>query len=56
MQDNAKTPKSFQCTECGLHYNDKATAKKCGAWCSEYKSCNLEITQFSIESKKVQKQ
>jgi len=42
----------FQCPECGLHYGDEATAKECEAWCSEYKSCNLLITQASIEAQK----
>lgn len=43
----------FQCIECGLHYKDQALAKKCAAWCSEYKSCNLEITKESIESSSI---
>lgn len=41
----------YKCPECGLHYEDKETAKKCEKWCSENKSCNLEITQYSVENK-----
>jgi len=44
-------PKLYQCPECGLHYTSKAVAKKCEAWCSKYKSCNLEITKLSEEAK-----
>lgn len=39
----------FDCIECGLHYRDKETAEKCEAWCRETKSCNIEITQQSVE-------
>lgn len=41
--------KQYKCPECGLYYTDKITAKKCEAWCKEYKSCNLEITKLSVE-------
>src|SRR5574337_1367852 len=41
----AADKKLYQCPECGLHYKDKKTADKCAAWCSKYKSCNLEITK-----------
>lgn len=50
LKDTAPA-KRYQCLECGLHYEDEATTKKCAAWCSKYKSCNLEITRTSIESK-----
>lgn len=40
----------FECPECGLHYVDEELAEKCAAWCSKYKSCNLEIIKYSIES------
>lgn len=40
----------YQCKECKLVYADEALAKKCEAWCREHKSCNLEITQYAIES------
>lgn len=39
----------YQCSECGLHYIDQATAKRCEIWCKEHRSCNLEITKLSIE-------
>lgn len=44
-------PKLYQCPECGLHYRDKASTKKCQAWCIKYKSCSLEITKLSEEAK-----
>lgn len=50
LQDNAPN-QQYQCIECGLHYEDKETAKKCEAWCSQNKSCNLEIIKNSTESK-----
>lgn len=46
----------FQCLECGLHYEDEATCKKCAAWCSKYMSCNLEITKDSVEVKALNEQ
>lgn len=45
----------YRCPECGLHYQDKATAEACKAWCNQYKSCNLQITRLSIEVKKSKK-
>lgn len=41
----------YQCVECGLHYADEEMAKKCAAWCSKHKACNLEITKLSAEVK-----
>lgn len=41
-----------QCRECGFHYEDRAQAEKCEAWCKEHKSCNIEITASAIENKK----
>lgn len=43
----------YECSECALHYEDKKVAEKCAAWCSKYKSCNLEITKLSEEIKAV---
>ncbi len=40
----------YQCTECGLHYEDEETMKKCEAWCRKHKSCNLSITRLSEEA------
>lgn len=45
------SPKLYRCPECGLHYRDEQTAEKCRQWCKEYKSCNLEITQYAEENK-----
>ncbi len=45
---NAK-PEIFKCEECGLHYEDAKIAEQCAAWCKEYMSCSLEITQYSVE-------
>lgn len=41
--------KYYQCEECSLVYLDKETAEKCQAWCSEHKSCNLEIIKNAIK-------
>ncbi len=45
--------KLYRCPECGLHYQNQKIAKQCEAFCKEYNACNLEITQFSIETKKM---
>lgn len=50
LRDASGQNNLYQCPECGLHYTDEATAKKCAAWCCKYKSCNLEITKLSIEA------
>ncbi len=42
----------YQCEECGFHYEDRAWAEKCEAWCREHKSCNIEITAYAEENKK----
>ncbi len=39
----------YQCEECGLKYADKETAEKCQAWCSEHKSCNLDIIKNAVK-------
>jgi len=41
---------TYECPECGLHYTDEATAKKCEAFCREHHACSLEIAQQSIEA------
>jgi hypothetical protein len=43
--------KSFECPECGLHYNDEATTKQCEDFCKQYQACSIEITKNSIEAK-----
>ncbi len=41
--------KIYKCPECGFHYADFKTMQLCKKWCSQNKSCNPEITKFSIE-------
>jgi len=41
----------YQCEECGLFYADEETAKKCQAWCTEHRSCNLEIIKHAVEGR-----
>lgn len=40
----------FKCEECGLHYNEKATAQQCETFCKENNACSMDITKHSIES------
>ena len=42
---------TYQCEECGFHYEKKEQAEKCEAWCKEHHSCNLEITAHALENK-----
>ena len=44
-----KDKKYYKCEECGLLYLDKETAEQCQAWCSEHKSCNLEIIKHAVK-------
>ncbi|MBI2076346.1 MAG: hypothetical protein HYT72_03815 [Candidatus Aenigmarchaeota archaeon] len=39
----------YKCQVCGLTYNEKEWADKCKAWCSEHKSCNLEIIKHAVK-------
>ena len=39
----------YQCPECGLLYPTKELAERCRKWCSEHKSCNLEIIRYAIK-------
>lgn len=41
--------KYYKCNECGLIYSDEEIAEKCQKWCSEHKSCNLEITKNAVK-------
>lgn len=43
------TGKYYQCSDCGLHYEEKEQAAACELWCREHGSCNLEITSRSVE-------
>ncbi|MBI2543231.1 MAG: hypothetical protein HYW24_03535 [Candidatus Aenigmarchaeota archaeon] len=40
--------KIYKCGICGFGYKDEDMAQKCQAWCSEHKSCNLQITKNAI--------
>ena len=40
----------FQCEECELKYLEKEWARKCEAWCKEYRSCNLDIIAHAQKS------
>lgn len=50
MSEPPVNEKLYQCPECGLHYKNAGIAKKCQAWCKEYRSCNLELIKYAIES------
>lgn len=39
----------YQCEECDLKYESRDIAEKCQAWCSEHKSCNLDIIKYAIK-------
>lgn len=45
---------TYQCQECGLHYEDERTAKQCYEYCKEHKACSIEITGQSIEHQKAE--
>lgn len=34
----------FVCEACGFRYDTRTDAEACEKWCSEHKSCNIEIT------------
>lgn len=51
MNEGRDAPeRMFMCPECGLSYKEAEWAKKCGAWCKEHHSCNLEITLHSVNT------
>lgn len=52
MKTDQSTEELYECPECGLHYTSESTMQKCAAWCAENKTCNIEITKESEESKK----
>ncbi|MDE1970129.1 MAG: DoxX family protein [Patescibacteria group bacterium] len=43
----------YKCNECGLLYLDKNMAEKCQVWCSEHKSCNLDIINYAVTEESV---
>lgn len=45
-----KNEELYQCPVCNMHYRDKTVAAKCEAWCTEHKSCNLEIIAYAVEN------
>ncbi|MEM4255224.1 MAG: hypothetical protein QXR53_02750 [Candidatus Norongarragalinales archaeon] len=47
-KESLKGKTLFYCEECGLAYEEEAIAEKCQAWCSEHKSCNLEIIKHAV--------
>lgn len=51
--EEATPVNQYECPECGLHYEDESTMKKCEAWCRKNKSCNLEIIKESVEKKNI---
>jgi len=44
--------KYYQCEICNFNYKDKKWSDKCGDWCDNYKSCNLEITKHAVKNVK----
>lgn len=53
-QVKEENKETYQCEECDFHYEEKAQAEKCEAWCKEHHSCNLEITAHALENKNPQ--
>ncbi len=45
----SENKKLYRCPECGFEYKEKEWAEKCGDWCKEHKSCNLEITKHAVK-------
>lgn len=39
----------FICESCGFKYEEREWAEKCQDWCSEHKSCSLEITRHAVK-------
>lgn len=44
-----------ECEFCGLHYYDEKLARLCLKWCTKNNSCNLRITEKSVERKNCKK-
>jgi len=40
----------YQCEECKFLYKDKELADKCEKYCKKHHGCNIEITQFAVNS------
>jgi len=39
----------FQCEACNFFFEEKHWAEKCEVWCTEKKSCNLDISKHAVE-------
>jgi len=39
----------FQCEACDLKYASREVGEKCEAWCTEHKSCNLDIIKSAVQ-------
>lgn len=39
---------SYRCEACGMKYAAKEWAQMCEAWCTEHKSCNLDIIAHAL--------
>ena len=52
MSEAIEASKVYQCSECGLHYDNELAATACETWCKKHQSCNWEIAQFALERKK----
>jgi len=39
----------FKCEKCGWLYNNPGFADKCEIWCTNNRSCNIEITKHAIK-------
>lgn len=44
--------KIFQCSVCGLHYDNEEPVKACEEFCAKFNACSIEITKHSIENRK----
>jgi hypothetical protein len=40
----------YRCEQCGFIYPNMETAERCEAWCSEHRSCNLDITKYAMSA------
>lgn len=48
-EEHFKGKSTFKCEVCGFHYENKEDAEACEKFCTEHKTCSLEITKKSIE-------
>jgi len=45
---NDESGYKYACKDCGMLYKTKELAEQCEKWCTEHKSCNLEIITQGI--------